>query len=219
MRKIIFCIGALAVFCLSVTAQQHTEFVGLSLGMTAQEMAARLAEKGLQRETDRELSGRVAGLDMWLTIGAANDTTACDYLMMTTQELQGSSQQEDYTALLNWLKKRYGQPHWEGRVRGQRFARWFVGFDRDVLLIARASTATEAWFYDNHEARIVDYYAILKYCERHPAPGIPYYSARDCAVWKTTKPLPVVRKSAHRKSVRKARHHRARSKHKARRRR
>ena len=192
MRKILLYLLFLASSPALALDERHTELVGMSLGVTADEMVDYLIHKGFQPVSDRDLSGRVAGLEVWATVGAGKrDSMTCDYVLLTTMEQQGYN---DYTTLMHWMQKHYGWPDWEGRVRSQRFARWFVGFDRDIVMIATASKAVEIWFFDNHEKRNLDYYSILKYCERHPARGVPHLTARECVVWKSVRPAPEVGK-------------------------
>jgi hypothetical protein len=212
MRKYLVLLLILALLPLVLTAQNHTKLMGLPLSLTPAEMVAGLMQRQVQQVTSREMSGYIAGLNVWLTIGAQSDTASCDYIRLSTQCTQGLSQHEDYNALMHWMKKHYGWPDWEATVRSHSFARWFVDFDRDIVMISKASSAVEIWFYENHEKRDFDYYAILKYCERHPVPGVPHLTAQECVVWKSTTPSPEVRKSkvkgkskrASRKSPRKA---------------
>ena len=107
---------------------------------------------------------------------------------------QGVSQQEDYVALMRWMQKYYGKPTWESTVRGHRFARWYVDYDRDIVMIATAQSAVEIWFYENHSVRNIDYYAILKHCERYPNDDVPYFTAQDQVTWKSTAPPEVSKK-------------------------
>lgn len=204
----------LAFLPLTALAGEHTEFVGLSLAQAPDSLLARLADKGLQPEDGYDLSGRIAGLDAWIHIEANKDTTGCNYLMVSTQELQGNSLRDDFVALLEWMKKHYGQPVWQGRVRSHPFARWVVGFDHDIVLVATASAGVELWFYENHQMRHIDYYAILKYCERHPVPSVPFYTAEEQVTWQSTAP-PVVsvkkKVTKRRKAVRRHRAKRAKS--------
>ena len=201
---------------LAAMAQKHTEFVGLSLTQSPDELAEKLVEKGLHREFGNELSGRIAGLDVWLRIGADKDSVGCSYLLLTTHQHQGVSMQEDYMALMRWMKKKYGTPAWESTVRSHRFARWYVDFDRDIVMIATAQGTVEVWFYENHQVRNIDYYAILKYCERYPNDDVPYYTAEDQVTWKSTAPPEVTKKKIS-KRHRKARHRRTKAKRKRRR--
>ncbi len=213
-------IGILVMLLLPLvaTAQKHTEFVGLPLSQDLEEMMDNLVKKGLHRVDSNSLTGRIAGLDVWLNIGARKDTTGCSHLMMTTCKQQGISQQEDYVTLLKWMEKHYGKPTWESTVRSHRFARWFVDYDRDIVMIATAQSAVEVWFYENHQVRNIDYYAILKYCERYPNDDVPYYTAQDLVTWKSTAPPEVSKKKISKRHRKASRRSRAKAKRKRRRR-
>ena len=188
-------IAILAIFTslTAVRAQEHTRFLDLPLDLTPEEIVEALEDKGLQQEDkglqqeDRyELSGRIAGLDVWMYVNVGKDSTKINHLLLTSQQQQGNTQRDDYVALRKWMQKHYGAPTWESTVRSHSFARWYVGFDRDIVMIATASAGVEIWFYENHQRRNIDYYAILKYCERNPAPGLPVMFARDNVTWKST---------------------------------
>lgn len=198
---------------LGLAAQKHTDFVGLTLTQSPEELMEKLEEKGLKREYGNSLSGRIAGLESWLTIGANKDSLGCGYLQLSTRKQQGISLHEDYVALLKWMQKHYGTPTWQSTVRSHRFARWYVDFDRDIVLIATASAGIELWFYENHRVRNIDYYSILKYCERNPNDAVPYYTAEDQMTWKSTAPPEVSKKkwSKRRKASRRHRTKRAKS--------
>ncbi len=213
MKKYLIQIVIVLLLPLVATAQRHTDFVGLSLSQSPQELMGALLEKGLQQEDTNSLSGRIAGLDVWLTIAANKDTVGCSHLLLTTRSQQGISQNEDYVALMKWMQKHYGKPMWESTVRSHRFARWYVDYDRDIVMIATAQSAVEIWFYENHHVRNIDYYAILKYCERNPNDDVPYYTAEDCVTWKSTAPPEVHKKkiSKRRKASRRHRYKRAKS--------
>ena len=213
-------IGILVMLLLPLvaTAQKHTEFVGLPLSQDLEEMMDNLVKKGLHRVDSNSLTGRIAGLDVWLNIGARKDTTGCSHLMMTTRKQQGISQQEDYVTLLKWMEKHYGKPTWESTVRSHRFARWFVDYDRDIVMIATAQSAVEVWFYENHQVRNIDYYAILKYCERYPNDDVPYYTAQDLVTWKSTAPPEVSKKKISKRHRKASRRSRAKARRKRRRR-
>ena len=161
------------VFFTSLTvarAQEHTRVLDLPLDLAPEEVVEALEDKGLQRENLFELSGRIAGLDVWLYVNVNKDSTKVNQLLLTTQMQQGKTLRDDYVALRKWMQKHYGAPTWESTVRSHSFARWYVGYDRDIVMIATASAGVEIWFYENHQRRNIDYYAILKYCERNPAP-------------------------------------------------
>lgn len=173
--------------CLTaVQAQEHTRFVDQPLDLTPEEIVEALEDKGLQQEDRYELSGRIAGLDVWLYVNVSKDSTKINHLLLTTQMQQGNTLRDDYIALRKWMQKHYGAPTWESTVRSHPFARWYVGFDRDIVMIATASAGIEIWFYENHQRRNIDYYAILKYCERNPAPNLPMMTARESVTWKST---------------------------------
>jgi hypothetical protein len=198
---------------LMATAQKHTDFVGVSLAQSPEELTAKLVEKGLQRDYSNTLSGRIAGLEVWLSIGANKGTTGCSHLVLTTRKQQGVSLHEDYVALMKWMQKHYGKPTWESTVRSHRFARWYIDYDHDIVMIATAQSAVEIWFYENHSVRNIDYYSILKYCERNPNDDVPYYTAEEQVTWKSTAPPEVSKKkiSKRRKASRRHRTKRAKS--------
>jgi hypothetical protein len=87
--------------------------------------------------------------------------------------------------MLHWLQQKYDNPDWQGSVRSHRFCRWFADFDRDIVLIAAGDGTVETWFYENHLHRNIDYYSILKYCERYPAEDVPFLTARESVTWKS----------------------------------
>lgn len=217
MKKYIIGILLVLLLPLVATAQKHTDFVGFPLSQNLEELMDNLVKKGLHRVDSNSLTGRIAGLEMGLSIQASKDTTGCNYLLMTTGRQQGISQHEDYVALLKWMEKHYGKPTWESTVRGHRFARWFVDYDRDIVMIATAQSTVEVWFYENHQVRNIDYYAILKYCERYPNDDVPYYTAQDLVTWKSTAP-PEVSKKKVSKRRKTSRRHRVTAKRKRRRR-
>ena len=104
LRNCLIKVFLLAFLPLTAGAQKHTEFVGLSLEMAPDSLAGLLADKGLQEEDDYELSGRIAGLDTWIHIDGKKDTTGCNYLMLSTQEQQGHTLNDDYKALMHWTR-------------------------------------------------------------------------------------------------------------------
>lgn len=185
IRKYIFIISFLT--CLtSVRAQEHTRFVDQPLDLLPDDLVDALVDKGLQQEDRYELSGRIAGMDVWLYVNVSKDSTKINHLLLTTQLQQGNTLRDDYVALRKWMQKHYGAPTWESTVRSHPFARWYVGFDRDIVMISTASAGVEIWFYENHLRRNIDYYAILKYCERNPVPNLPLMTARESVTWKST---------------------------------
>ena len=208
-----FTIFALIAFSSIAKAQDHTHFLDQPLDLTPNELVEALEEKGLQQEDRYELSGRIAGLDVWLSVNVGKDSTKINHVLLTTQEQQGSNLHDDYATLRKWMQKHYGAPTWESTVRSHPFARWYVGFDRDIVMIATASAGVEIWFYENHQHRNIDYYAILKYCERNPAPGLPQMMAYQNVTWKSTGDTSSVKKKkAHKHRVRKVVKQKRRSK-------
>lgn len=191
--------------CLTpIQGQVHTRFVDQPLYLTPDELIDALVDKGLQQEDRYELSGRIAGLDIWLYVNVSKDSTKINHLLLTTQVQQGNTLRDDYVALRKWMQKHYGAPTWESTVRSHPFARWYVGFDRDIVMIATASAGIEIWFYENHQRRNIDYYAILKYCERNPAPNLPMMTAQESVTWKSTGDTSSFNKKVVKRKVRKA---------------
>ena len=204
MLRYLFMIWTALCFSTAV-AQDHTQIVGISLGLSPQEVIQELCNKGLQQEDTFELSGRVAGLRVWVYVSCNKDSSRVNHILLTTQEEQNSSYREDYGLLMRWMQRNYGAPSWHSTVRSHPFARWFVDFDHDIVMIATASAGVEIWFYENHQRRNIDYYAILKYCERNPASGLPVMFARDNVTWKSTGDTSVVKKKkVAKRKVRKA---------------
>ena len=186
-------------------ADGHTQFLGLSLGMQPRQMMEELQNKGLRQEDSYKLTGRVAGLDVVLSVKPNKDSTGISHMLLTTGEQQGETQRDDYAQLMRWMRHHYGAPVWESTVRGHAFARWYVGYDRDIVMIATSKPSVDVWFYDNHSQRNIDYYSILKYCERNPSDDVPNLTARECVTWRSTAPKVAVKKSAKgRQRVRKA---------------
>ena len=98
----------MTLFFIGVKAQNHTEFVRLSLEMSPKEMAKKLVEKGLALDDSVNLHGRIAGLDVWLHVEANKDTVSCAHVMLSTRHQQGHTQRDDYKALRKWMHKHYG---------------------------------------------------------------------------------------------------------------
>ena len=178
---------------LSTKADDHTEFLGLSLSLSPAEMIDELSNRGMQQEDSFSLSGRISGLNVWLNLNSNRDTSALNSMLLSTRYQQGRTQRDDYKKMMKWMRHHYGAPNWESTVRGHAFARWYIGFDRDIVMIATAKSSVDIWFYDNHSKRNVDYYSILKYCERNPSDDVPYYTARECVTWRSSS-VPTVKK-------------------------
>ena len=195
MKKYIEMVCLIGMLCLPVRADDHTEFLGLPLSLSPAEMIEELSRKGMQQEDSFSLFGRLSGLNVWLNLNSNRDTSALNSILLSTRFLQGKTPRDDYKKLMKWMRHHYGAPTWESTVRGHAFARWFLDFDRDIVMIATAKSTVDIWFYDNHAKRNIDYYSILKYCERNPSDDVPYYTAREQVTWRSTS-VPVVRKPA-----------------------
>ena len=202
IRKYIYFVGVMLCFSLTAVAQKHTQILGISLGQSPDEVVRELGNKGLQQEDIYELSGRIAGLRIWVYVDPSKDSMRVNHVLVTTQEQQGRSQRDDYAVLMRWLQKHYGAPAWESTVRSHQFARWYVDFDRDIVMIATAKTAVEIYFYENHDRRNFDYYAILKYCERNPVDAAPHLTAQESVTWKNTAPPAVTKKKLTKRQLR-----------------
>ena len=174
-------------------ADDHTNFMGLPLSLSPAEMIDELSNRGMQQEDSFSLSGRISGLNVWLNLNSNRDTSALNSMLLSTRYQQGRTQRDDYKKMMKWMRHHYGAPNWESTVRGHAFARWYIGFDRDIVMIATAKSSVDIWFYDNHSKRNVDYYSILKYCERNPSEDVPYYTARECVTWRSSS-VPTVKK-------------------------
>ena len=185
----------MGMLCSPIKADDHTEFLGLPLSLSPMEMIEELSNRGMQQEGSFSLSGRISGLNVWLNLNSNRDTSALNSMQLSTRYQQGRSQRDDYKKMMKWMRHHYGAPHWESTVRGHAFARWYLDFDRDIVMIATAKSSVDIWFYDNHSKRNIDYYSILKYCERNPSDDVPYYTARECVTWRSTS-VPIVRKPA-----------------------
>lgn len=195
MKKYFQLVCLLGMLCLPVQADDHTRFMDLPLSLSPAEMIEELSRKGMQQEDSFSLSGRISGLDVWLNLNSNRDTSALNSLMLSTRYQQGRTPRDDYKKMMKWMRHHYGAPTWESTVRGHAFARWFLDFDRDIVMIATAKSTVDIWFYDNHAKRNVDYYSILKYCERNPSDEVPNFTARECVTWRSTS-APTVRKTA-----------------------
>ena len=195
MKKYMTLVCLLGMLCSPIKADDHTEFLGLPLSLSPMEMIEELSNRGMQQEDNFCLSGRISGLNVWLNLNSNRDTSALNSMLLSTRYQQGRSQRDDYKKMMKWMRHHYGAPHWESTVRGHAFARWYVDFDRDIVMIATAKSSVDIWFYDNHSKRNIDYYSILKYCERNPSDDVPYYTARECVTWRSTS-VPIVRKPA-----------------------
>lgn len=222
MRKYIVLLASLVSFT-TLLAQEHTRFMDLPLSLSPEEMVRELENRGLQQEDVFVLTGRFIGFDVRVRLHCSEDSSSINSLVLSTQRTQGHSQRSDWSALMKWLRKHYGSPTWESTVRSHLFARWWVGYDRDIVMICTAKPSIEIWFYDNHKKRHFDYYSILKYCERNPVDEIPYLTADENVTWKRN-PIPVKKvtntkatksRKASKKAARKSARSQSRSKSKS----
>ncbi len=199
-------------FSLTAQADGHTSFVGLSLDMQPEHLMDELCQRGLNRQDEHTLIGRLGGLDILLRMNCSKDASKINSLMLTTTKPYNVSQQENYATLMRWMRKHYGAPTWESFVRSHPFARWYVEHDRDIVMVATGSSTVEVWFYENHDKRNIDYYSILKYCERNPAEGVPNLTAQQSITWKNTAPSRSFKKKAKGRSRKYYRKYKSRSK-------
>ena len=185
--------------------EEHVTLLGVPLTVSPQQMVDAMISHGIHHEGQdsnrqiHQLRGKLSGTD--ITIEVKYDKQEhINYVKMSTPKHR--NQNEDYIHMLHWLEKEYDTPDWQGTVRSHHFCRWFTDFDRDIVLIAAGNGTVEVWFYENHLQRNIDYYSILKYCERYPADDVPFLTARESVTWKSDS---VVTK---RKHVAKRRHKR-----------
>lgn len=191
----------------SVWAQQNVRFTDLPLTLTPEEMIRSLEAKGMHLvmgtgiPNTYRLTAQIAGLFVTLDINCSRDTMHIEQMHLSTQPAKRSLH-DDYKAMMHWMQTHYGAPDWESFVRSHPFARWYVGFDRDIVLIATAKSTIEVWFYNNHHQRHFDYYAILKYCEQHPVDSAPHLTARESVTWRSATP-PTAKKKSSKRHLRK----------------
>ena len=156
MKKYMMLVFLLGMQVLHVKADDHTEFLGIPLSLSPAEMIDELSNKGLQQEDSFSLSGRISGLNVWLNLNSNRDTSALNSILLSTKYQQGRTLRDDYKKMMKWMRHHYGAPTWESTVRGHAFARWFLDFDRDIVMIATAKSSVDIWFYDNHSKRNID---------------------------------------------------------------
>ena len=175
----------------------HVEFLGVPLNASTEEMLDEMDSRGLDFiDVDSAghvymLTGTLSGMEVDVDINCNKDLSKINYIKISTpvpqQPVANShhhSHHSDFDKLLKWLCNEYDEPDWDGSVRNHRFCRWFYDFDHDIVLIATGRGNAEVWFYENHNKRHFDYYAILKYCERNPAPDVPMMTADESISWK-----------------------------------
>lgn len=216
IKKYILALSLCFTMGIAAHADDHTRFQELSLDMNPQQLLQELERRGMQREGDRHLLWHLSDMDITIRLNCKNDTAGINCLTMETCSTGTRDPKGDYALLMKWMRKGYGVPTWEGTVRSHPFARWYVAPDRDIVMITTGGQTVEVWFYENHQRRNVDYYSILKYCERHPADGVPYLTASEAVTWKSSAPVAKKKPSRHHmrkkasKSRRKARGHKRR---------
>lgn len=169
--------------------EEHVYLLGAPLTVSPQQMIDVMTSHGIRHERQDSsmrihyLRGKLSGMDIAIEVKYDKKQEHINYVKMSTAKHR--NQNEDYSRMLHWLQQEYDQPDWHGSVRSHRFCRWFADFDRDIVLIAAGDGTVEVWFYENHLHRNIDYYSILKYCERYPADDVPYLTARESVTWKS----------------------------------
>ena len=214
-RKYLLSLCLSALMCLPSMAGDRLVFGGLPLTMNPTEMADQLQQKGLHMANGAgvpytyRLMGRIAGLELLVDINYSKDTLHINHVRLST--LSGErTVREVYRQLMQWMQQHYGKPSWESFVRSHPFARWYVDFDRDIVLIGTAKQTVEVYFYANHQKRNIDYYAILKYCEKNPVEGVPHLTAHASVTWKSDSMPKIKKKPSKRQLRRKAKKMRSR---------
>ena len=204
-------------------ANDRVRFADLPLTLSPNDIVEQLQQKGMRLVVDDQtpntyrLTGQLAGLKVDADLHYTRDSMRVNYLRLSTRTA-ARSVLEDYRVVMQWMEKHYGKPTWESTVRSHPFARWFVDFDQDIVVIVTAKSTVEVWFYNNHLQRHFDYYSILKYCERYPNDNVPYLTAEEQVTWKSTAPPEVTKKKVS-KRRRAVRRHRTKAKSRKRRRR
>lgn len=207
IRKYILVFVFYTFLSVAAWSQRDMRFVDLPLTYTPNQMVEELQNRGLHLVMGAgvpnayRLTGHITGLQVTLDVYCSKDTLRIEQMCLTTNPSE-RSQHEDYAIVMRWMQKHYGSPNWESFVRSHSFARWYMGFDKDIVLIATAKSTVEVWFYNNHQRRHFDYYSILKYCERNPVSSAPHYTARECVTWKSDS-TPVVKKKPSKRQIRK----------------
>ena len=177
---------------------EHVELLGVKLSATPQELIDQMEENSLLLDYIDSakhicyLSGTMGAMPITVEIRCNKNMTKINLVKMKTAP--DRNQHEDYDRMLRWLRKEYDEPDWQGIVRSHRFCRWFCDFDHDIILIATGEGTVESWFYENHQQRNIDYYSILKYCEKNPSDNVPFLTAAESVTWKRNDSTTVVRR-------------------------
>ena len=207
IRKYFLAIILVLFFCTTSRSQSDFRFADIPLSLSPDEMVEQLSQKGMHLvmgaglSNTYRLTGRVAGMNVYVDVNYSKDSLHINYLCLSTHKAVGTIL-EDYSTIIQWMEKHYGEPTWESTVRSHPFARWYIGFDCDIVLIATAKSTIEVYFYNNHTKRNIDYYAILKYCERNPVDNAPHLTARASVTWMSDS-TPVIKKKPSKRQVRK----------------
>ena len=182
---------------LTESSEEHVQLLGIPLSATPQQLLDAMRHHGIHYDRldgtshTHWLHGTLSGMEITIEVRCNKNEDKINLVKFSTSK--HLNQHEDYERMLRWLQKEYDQPDWRGTVRNHHFCRWFADFDRDIILIAAGNGSVEAWFYENHKQRNIDYYSILKYCERYPATDVPRLTAQESVTWKNDS-TPVVRK-------------------------
>jgi hypothetical protein len=174
----------------SLQTGEHVSLAGVALSDSLPAIISALEQQEMQLvdiDSARHnvfMSGAIGNIEMLVDISTDKSMQRINHIQMSSPKGDDRNQRADYHALFEWLCGEYGRPDWSGTVRSHHFSRWFFDFDRDVILIATGSGNVEIWFYENHTKRNIDYYSILKYCEKNPAAEVPMLSAAEQITWK-----------------------------------
>ena len=189
----------------------HVEFMGKPLSCTPAEMATAMARQGIDvgatdtvRHELRLAAAAIGDTEVDITISCDQTFSKINHIRLATPREDSRYWREDYKNLTEWLRAEYGEPDWEGTVRGHSFARWFVDFDHDIVIVTTGQETVEVYFYENHQQRNIDYYSILKFCEKNPADGVPLLTAAESITWQRTAPATVRKHVAKRNTRRTA---------------
>ena len=174
----------------SIQAEEHVRLFGISLGDSLPALLSEMQRQGMQivdidsARRNVFMSGPIADIEMLVDIFTDRPLRGVHCIRMSSPKSDDRNQRADFHDLYDWLVDEYDHPDWSGTVRGHHFCRWFADFDRDIVLIATGSGNVEIWFYENHQKRNIDYYSILKYCEKNPAADVPMLTAAESVTWK-----------------------------------
>ena len=146
--------------------QDHVRFVDLPLSYSPEEMIQELQGRGLHLmmgtglPNTYRLTGHITGLNVYLDVNCSKDTLHVNNLLLQTHQTSRSVR-EDYHELMKWMKKHYGEPTWEATVRSHPFARWYVDFDKDIVMIATAKQTVFLCQPSTAQYRLLCYFKVL----------------------------------------------------------